>query len=319
MAEPTLRYIYKVLASQYDPLGIVVPFTTRAKVLIQDMWKENIGWDEPIQPPTLRNRWLSWEQELPVLSHLEILCTYIPPSADTTVVARELHIFCDASERACGSVAYMCTVDNQGQIYGSFVLSRSRVAPRKQLSVPCLELCAGLTGAQLAHLLQMELTVPIQHLILWSDSTTVQRWLHSELCRYEVFVRTRVAEIQTLTDVHSWRYVESIRNPADEITHGLALEELTRPHRWPRGPDFLYQSTDKWPIMPSRDLEPDKSELKKSAFVAAVSSSPGPPLPIASSRHGRSLSMPQLRSFTGRPILLETQLPMRGIMSLLRT
>lgn len=194
----------------------------------------------------------------------------------------QLHVFCDASERAYGSVAYMRIVDNQGQIHVSFVLSRSRVAPRKQLSMPRLELCAALTGAQLAHLLQMELTVPIQRIILWSDSMTVLHWLYSESCRYKVFMGTRVPEIQPLTDVHHWRHVESIRNPADDITRGLALEELTRPHRWVRGPDFLYQSTDEWPVMPSRDLEPDKSELKKSAFVAAVSSSPGPLLPTAS-------------------------------------
>lgn len=29
--EPTLRNVYKVLACQYDPLGYLVPFTTRVK------------------------------------------------------------------------------------------------------------------------------------------------------------------------------------------------------------------------------------------------------------------------------------------------
>lgn len=33
---PTMRHIYKVLASQYDPLGYIVPYTTRAKV--QRLW-----------------------------------------------------------------------------------------------------------------------------------------------------------------------------------------------------------------------------------------------------------------------------------------
>jgi len=46
--EPTLRNIYKALASQYDPLGFIIPFTTRAKVLIQDIWKQDIGWDDLI-------------------------------------------------------------------------------------------------------------------------------------------------------------------------------------------------------------------------------------------------------------------------------
>ena len=62
--EPTLRNVYKVLACQYDPLGYIVPFTTRAKILVQDLWKEQIGWDEPIQPLSLRDRWIAWERDI---------------------------------------------------------------------------------------------------------------------------------------------------------------------------------------------------------------------------------------------------------------
>ncbi|CAI5636866.1 unnamed protein product [Oreochromis niloticus] len=35
---PTLRNIYRVLASQYDPLGYLLPFTTRAKLLLRQLW-----------------------------------------------------------------------------------------------------------------------------------------------------------------------------------------------------------------------------------------------------------------------------------------
>lgn len=38
--QPTMRNIYKVLASQYDPLGYLTPFTTCAKILVQDLWKK---------------------------------------------------------------------------------------------------------------------------------------------------------------------------------------------------------------------------------------------------------------------------------------
>lgn len=44
--EPTLRDVDKVLACQYDPLGYLVPFTTKAKILVQDFWNEQIGWDQ---------------------------------------------------------------------------------------------------------------------------------------------------------------------------------------------------------------------------------------------------------------------------------
>lgn len=278
-SEPTMRTLYKVLASQYDPIGFIVPFTTRAKVLIQDLWKQDIGWDDPIHPQTLRDQWLSWEEELPNLPHLELPRPYTPVCADTPASTRQLHIFSDASERAYGSVAYLRTTDYKGQIHVSFVLARSRVAPKKHLSMPRLELSAALTGAQLASVLQTELTLPIEQVFLWSDSTTVLHWLRSKSFRYKVFVGTRVAEIQTLTEVTNWRYVDSARNSADDITRGLTLKELARPHRWTQGPDFLHKPPDEWPVMPTSSTEPEESELRKSVFIGTASMAPTSQLP----------------------------------------
>ncbi len=65
----------------------------------------------------------------------------------------------------------------------------------------------------------------------------------------------RVAEIQSLTEVSDWRYVDSANNSADDITRGKTLKELSRPHCCHRGPDFLRQTEDHWPISPSSYLE----------------------------------------------------------------
>lgn len=280
--QPTLRNLYKTLASQYDPLGFIIPFTTRAKVLIQDLWKQELSWDEPIEHQQLKEQWLAWADELPNLLQVQFPRAYTPPHADTSTVTRQLHVFGDASERAYGSVAYLRTTDNKGDVHIAFILARSRVAPKKCLSMPRLELSAALTGAQLVKLIQAELTIPIHEVICWSDSTTVLHWLQSESCRYKVFVGTRVAEIQTLTDVASWRYVDSPRNPADHITRGLTLSELTCHNQWRFGPDFLSKSQDQWPAMPSTTANPDLTELKKSALVGVVTVTSSLQLPDAS-------------------------------------
>lgn len=170
--EPTLRNVYKVLACQYDPLGCIVPFTTRAKILVQDLWKEHIGWDEPIQPQSLCDRWLNWEREIPDLIQMEIPRCYAPASADSPASTRDLHIFCDASERAYGSVAYLRTEDAQNEVHVSFVLARSRVAPKKQLSMPRLELSAALTSQCSPHR---------AHLTHQEDHTLVRLYYSSTL------------------------------------------------------------------------------------------------------------------------------------------
>lgn len=160
----------------------------------------------------------------------------MPSCADSHDSIFEVHVFCDASEKAYGSVAYLRVTDTHGHIHTSFLMARSRIAPQKQLSMPRLELSAALTGAQLAMTLHAEHTLPLQHTTLWTDSTTVLTWLQSESCRYKVFVGTRIAEIQELTKVQQWRYVASEENPADNITRGKSLPGLAPTSRWLRAP-----------------------------------------------------------------------------------
>ena len=96
------------------------------------------------------------------------------------------------------SVAYLCSEDQkaEGNIHLSFLMARSRVATRKQLSIPWLELCAALPVAQLLKLLQIELTLKVETVTLWPDSTTVLSWLKSTSCHFKVFVGTRIVKIQ---------------------------------------------------------------------------------------------------------------------------
>lgn len=66
----------------------------------------------------------------------------------------DLHVFSDASESAYGAVAYLRTEDQLGNIHLSFVLAHSRVALKRVLSIPRLELCVAVIGAQLKTQLQ---------------------------------------------------------------------------------------------------------------------------------------------------------------------
>lgn len=140
--------------------------------------------------------WRVWENELQNLPSITLPRTYVPPEVEKDSAIHEVHIFSDASEQAYGAVAYMRTTDKRGQVYLSFILARSRVAPKRSHSIPRLELCGALVAAQLARLLQREQTLQIETTVLWTDSSTVLTWLNSESCHYKVFVGNRVAEIQ---------------------------------------------------------------------------------------------------------------------------
>lgn len=51
----TLHSVYRVLASQYDPIGIIIHFTTGAKVLLQQLWIKGRQWDDPALPEGIKN------------------------------------------------------------------------------------------------------------------------------------------------------------------------------------------------------------------------------------------------------------------------
>ncbi|XP_067674964.1 uncharacterized protein [Haliotis asinina] len=271
----TMKVIYRILASQYGPLGYLTPFTARAKVIVQDLWKLKRDWDAPIVEGSEYEKWCSWENELPSIENVNLPRCYTPHHVDTTNSVQQLHIFSDASERVYGAVAFLRTV-YQGKVYVSFVQARSRVAPKRQLSIPRLELSAALVGAQLADMLNRELTLPIERVTLWSDSTTVLSWQKSDSCRYKVFVGTRVAEIQTLTNVADWRYVNTKDNPADDLTRGKTLEELANSSAWQNGPSFLQQSPDEWPpdIVMSSSIKDTSGEVKSTFCAVTMAESP---------------------------------------------
>lgn len=44
----TMRSVYKVLDTQYDSFRYIIPYTTRAKVLLQQLWMKKREWDDPI-------------------------------------------------------------------------------------------------------------------------------------------------------------------------------------------------------------------------------------------------------------------------------
>ncbi|CAL9703965.1 unnamed protein product [Knipowitschia caucasica] len=272
----TMRNIYRVLASQYDPLGYIVPFTTRARVIVRHLWEKKRDWDDPQLPEELLEKWHAWEEELAHLPKITLPRCYTTRCMDQPTSIRDIHVFCDASEQAYGAVAYLRTQNTNGEVEIAFLAARSRVAPKKQQSIPRLELCAALTGAQLCKVISTELTLSIRSCTLWSDSATVLTWMSSDSCRYKVFVGTRVAEIQELTEAATWRYVPSKDNPADDITRGLTLRDIGRGNRWTGGPPFLKQASSDWPEpLPAVQSEPE-GELKHTVLTMSASTVPDP-------------------------------------------
>ena len=91
--------------SMYDPLGLARPFTVRAKILMRQLWatSEKLDWDDAI-PEDNKQQWSAFFNELPEMNQVKFERCLMPSDAVSNPV---LIIFCDASENAYGSCAYV--------------------------------------------------------------------------------------------------------------------------------------------------------------------------------------------------------------------
>lgn len=104
-----------------ESLGYIIPYTTRAKMLVQRLWDKKCDWDDPQLPEDLLSLWSSWEKELSDLEKISLPKCYFSPDLDLPTSRRDIHIFCDASEQAYGSVAYLRTENTEGQVEVAFL------------------------------------------------------------------------------------------------------------------------------------------------------------------------------------------------------
>lgn len=119
----------------FDPLGLVGPIVTSAKVLMQALWNLDIDWDESVLMHI--QDWNQIKSQLCLFNELKVPRLIVSGIDDC-----QLHGFCDASEKAYGACLYLRERDKHGKIV-KLICSKSRVAPMKALSLQRLELCGA--------------------------------------------------------------------------------------------------------------------------------------------------------------------------------
>ncbi|GFT78237.1 integrase catalytic domain-containing protein [Trichonephila clavipes] len=158
----------------------------------------------------------------------------------------QLHIFCDASSRAFGEVAYFRYVTANDDIYTSFITAKSRVSPHKKLTLPRLELLGAVLVSKILKYLTLKFKFPILKFFLWSDSSIDLHWIKGKTSNYKQFV-SKVIEIQSNSDPSDWHHCSGRGNPADYVSRGANLETIINSQFWMHGPQWLHTTENNWP------------------------------------------------------------------------
>ncbi|KMQ88605.1 pao retrotransposon peptidase [Lasius niger] len=131
----TKRSILSKIAQLFDPLGWLASVTILGKMFIQQLWKLNIKWDDPL-PPSLAQQWNRYDADLRGVSEYSIPRWL---GTSTSTQGFEFHGFSDSSQDALGAVLYIRTIQTFADAKVTLLVAKSK-APLKKQTIPRLEL-----------------------------------------------------------------------------------------------------------------------------------------------------------------------------------
>ena len=150
----TKRQLTSLICSLFDPLGYYSPFVIKLKIILQDVWFAKLGWDDTLPDEVISNL-------DSCINDIESINAHRIPrhigllDGDNHI---ELYAFADASERAYSACIYL-KVNNACNL----IISKTRLAPKRTLTLPRLELMGCLIVSRLLHTVIVELHVKIIH------------------------------------------------------------------------------------------------------------------------------------------------------------
>lgn len=238
----TKRNILSEIAKIFDPLGLVGPVITVAKIFMQMLWQLKLNWDESL-PESEHSKWLQFRIQLIKLNQLEVSRWVLPVENAREI---QIHGFSDASQLAYGACVYLRVTSENGEHRSNLLCSKGRVCPLKTLSIPRLELCAAVLLAKLVKSVMTSLDIKIDKCFYWTDSSIVLSWFRKDSSYWKTFVANRVAEVQRLSSCENWNHVLTKDNPADLVSRGCSAETLIQSDLWWNGPEWLLHDTPQY-------------------------------------------------------------------------
>ena len=221
----TKRALLSDISKLFDPNGWLGPIIIKYKCLLQKIWQLGLEWDT-LLPNEITEEWLSSRDSLKQLENLQIPRCVLP---DKKFENFQLHLFTDASEKAYAATVFSRFQSSDESISVQLLVAKTRVAPVKVVNLPRLELCGAQLGTRLIKTViesLQSLTITIDSVHAWTDSTIVLQWLNQLPRTWATFVANRVSEIQDFLPRNKWNHVPSQNNPADLSSRGADVRDL---------------------------------------------------------------------------------------------
>ena len=142
------RNLLRILATYYDPLGMLQPIIIKMKIMFQQICKLSLDWDSAL-PDNLKQTFFCLQSFLKENEQIEVPRYIFDIDKNESQFKIKLHGFSDASLQAYGAVIYSRCLSKSSNITTNLIPSKSRAAPIKPTTAPRLELLSNLLLARL--------------------------------------------------------------------------------------------------------------------------------------------------------------------------
>ncbi|XP_058789071.1 uncharacterized protein LOC131663035 [Phymastichus coffea] len=228
----TKRKALAELSSIFDSAGWLAPITLVAKMIVQDLWRAMLSWDE-ILPQAWQDKWSAFRSTILAATEIDIP-RWIRLAPDKNL---QLHAFADASRRALAAAVYSRVTDKDGSVTTALLNARTKLSSIKSLqpastgrlrmTIPRLELRAALIASQLF--------------------TTTASTLKSDEPVGNDLVDNYIAHVQKLVAGATLHHVPTTDNPADIASRVVGSDALKGHRLWWTGSKWLSSPESTWP------------------------------------------------------------------------
>ena len=136
-------------------MGWFGPISLYIKIYLQRLWQLQMGWDEPI-PNEHLPPWQAWSKDISKVSSHPVSRQFTKNSSP--IINQQLDAFADAYTKGYGGVVSLRQQHQDTSVSVALVMSKTRVSPLKQQTMPKLELTAALLTSNLLN------SVAVSHL-----------------------------------------------------------------------------------------------------------------------------------------------------------
>ena len=214
------RQVVSKFMGVFDPLGKLIPLTSKLKMDLRDLMADTPTWDEGVSMDH-RSTWVKNFMTIEALKGIKFSRPCMPEDAVDTKM--RLMVMVDASKDIISAWAGAGFLRKNGKWSTAYLVGRCLLAPPDS-TIPRHEMEALVAGSNMLWLLRQILSGWVDSFILAGDAQIPLFWILSDKKRLGLWHRTRSVQVRRGTPLQNIYHVQTAHNVADIPTRPGKLD-----------------------------------------------------------------------------------------------